>query len=126
MTANEVISRARGECRHYVTWPERGANKHKFFCKKCKRVSKTKHDFNLPPDYENDPRAWDTALFDWIEGEGLTAEFQYWLYTLLKNESEITCVKHSLVIGSVMMWYMLKSTPAQKSEALKLAILEVS
>jgi hypothetical protein len=123
MTPNEIISKARGECRHereyenhksnYVLYSYK--NGYRYRCSKCKKL------YVNWPDNTNysDPSAWDSELYQWIEERGLVAEF-------LKHLKYITQTNN--MIGTVMefaFWRIAKSTPAQKAEALSKAIREV-
>jgi hypothetical protein len=70
------------------------------------------------PNYESDPAAWTPELFDRIEGAGLMAPFMFEL-----NGSFPDIPKGISIIG--WQFLALKSTPAQKAEALSRAIQEV-
>lgn len=120
MTDNQVISNARGECRHKWLTKQDAMQGMYFICDKCDK--RWVGILPLDTDYSGDPSAWDDELYKWIEDEGLSTEMQYWLYTYNCDDTEIQCVKHSLVIGSVTMWELIKASPAQKASALAIAI----
>jgi hypothetical protein len=67
-------------------------------------------------DYVNDPAAWTPEIFDRIEGAGLVAKFVDHIERITFNER--WRLNHSSVFA------LIKSTPAQKAEALSRSIME--
>jgi hypothetical protein len=116
MTANEVISKWRGECEHSRVAGEFGMTVTFLMCEECEETVSYKQYKRTLPDYSSDPGAWTPELFDKIEGEDLEVKF-------MSHLEEIT--------GSSVMpwswqqdWVKIRSTPAQKAGALSRAITE--
>lgn len=109
--SNDTISRWLGECRH------EGGRK----CTKCgQRVLRFPTVSALNKDYENDESAWTQELYRKIEEAGLRDKFVD-QFIFLTGESDDTLINDFL-----FMWLSLKSSPAQKAEALARAIKEES
>jgi hypothetical protein len=109
MTPNEIISKARGECRHVFN---RGG-----YCNYCHK-SDSELDWHLgksEQDYSTDPSAWDSELYEWIEERVLNLRMVELIIPLDCFERGFPDIR----------WHILKSTPAQKAEALSKAIREV-
>lgn len=138
MSDNQIISDARGECRHEHTielsitlneqvseraWDE--WTESWWWCSECGKCDLFINMLNSN-NYSTDLSAWTPELFKWIKDNELMTELQYWLYTYNSCDEEITCVGHSLVIGSVTMGQLIASTSAQKAKALAKAIKESS
>lgn len=115
MTPNEIISKARGECRH--EWIKKGRpHFHDYNCSECNLWENA--PLSQAPDYSTDPSAWDSELYQWIEERGLATSFEAHLINIASNGKYI--------LGDIMAgWELIKSTPAQKAEALSKAIREV-
>ena len=75
MTDNEIISQARGECRHaeFSSFFLPFSGKTRNECKACDK--KWMGDNNQVPQYDSDPAAWTPELYQWIEDEGLWEQF---------------------------------------------------
>lgn len=124
MTLNEVLSKWLGECRHELDrkypdryWPGVG----KLKCKHCDyEVMVPCATANLTaPNYENDPGAWTPDLFKRIEEAGLWTSFKHELWQIFIAH-EWKEYQRKVTTGDTV-----RSTPAQKAEALSRAIQEV-
>ena len=127
MTANERISKARGECRH-PEWNDENDNH--VHCEKCK----IPWDFPMRSIlYDSDPAAWLPEHYQWIEDEkgcaplGLTLKqvFAINLHKVLggrRLEYGKSC--GSPTISPERLFEIIKATPLQKATALDRALKE--
>lgn len=122
MGNNEVISRARGDvsglCKDGGLWEYWDG----WICENCGATG----DWNTPEadehdvpikKYDSDPAAWNEEMFTWIEGEGLANLFGAHIIRVMGG----SFMKDGLT-GA--LYKAMKSTPAQKAEALVRAIKE--
>jgi len=113
MTANERISRWRGEKRTC------GPSKHPDICKCGALRLKGGCLYDDAPDYTTDPAAWTPELWRAIYVEPMWFTFLDYLCIATTGGS----LDRGLQIHQLSE--MLKATPAQKAEALSKAIAEV-
>lgn len=115
MTDNEIISKARGECRHEDA-VDVGIAILDMRCP-CGAEAREPHTMSelYPiPDYSNDPAAWTPELYQFIEDEGLQDKF----IEYLKNIVDTHWPKASYEFD------LIKSTEAQRARALAMALKE--
>lgn len=126
MTPNEIISARRGECRHTDHHYENGRYGGYYSCNNCNRTHNSNDYgdfFGDVTNYSTDLAAWDSDLYEWIEGEGLWGEFRDTLCNMLMSEYDIPA---NTEIGTIKTLFgiLIKATPPQKAEALARAIEE--
>ena len=118
MTANERISKAKGECRH-DTVPRKG-EQHK--CKLCGKWH------TGPTQYDSDPAAWSPEHFQWIEEEGLWRSYIKTLGKMLCNKDTMDELDGTLIAFKEGLdrgaWLVHIATPLQKATALDAALRE--
>ena len=71
-------------------------------------------------EFDSDPSAWDSSMWEFIEGEGLWGAFIDHLHGLAYNVASNNC----LYSFKRHLWSYIKSTPEQKARALAKAIKE--
>jgi len=135
MTNSQIISKARGDKILVVHgW---AAGIYYLYCPTCKRgidtATKLTHCTRpdcKPPDYENDPGVWTPEFFKWIEGRGLHLKMCAWLILLMGDDgtmdTSVEVDSITTVFLDATLWPILKSTPAQKTEALVRALQEAT
>jgi hypothetical protein len=118
MNANEIISERRDvPCDNWVL-AHVGAGKWRKKDESCGHEHCTPRAL-YPRKYDSYEGLWDTAMYEWIEAEGLAEEFVYELGTELK-----IFISEPTRLNAKGIWLCIKSTPAQKTEALARAIKE--
>lgn len=135
MTDNQIISERRGECRHEnlesrevlegvkITFPD---TKDRligvYYCPDCELTLRRSSNLKpTVPDYSTNPAAWDSAMYEWIEGEGLANMFMSFLADVIPNCQSL----HASVSRPKELAFMFtSSTPEQKAAALAKTIQE--
>ena len=118
---NQIISERRGECRHeHATDVGITIVDMRCICGAEAREPFTMSELYPVPDYSTDPAAWDSAMYEWIEGEGLWVLFLDCLKNIVYNVYTDN-VMHSF---SREQWRLISSTTDQKAAALAKAIRE--
>jgi len=124
MTPNEIISKARGECRHNGNYNKsndivececgfKGKDGHQWHWHLENVIGRGASESGALTrlDYDKNPSAWGSDLYQWIEERGLKARFRDHLMMIIQTSDSL--------------WGLIISTPAQKAEALTRAIQEV-
>jgi hypothetical protein len=129
---NQVISNARGECRH--KWESIAVSQNtleiEFECKVCHKRQAIPNDGALPccpTNYDSAPSAWSPELFQWIEDEGLYILFTQKLYDTVSAKYP-TCPSH-VKAHNYSQWLdfkMITASPQIKAQALASTIKERS